>query len=91
MDERKMTVTEAARNFADVVNRTFYRGESTILFRSGEAVARIAPVGCIGMSGAEFAERWIGMAHLEPSDAEEFAHTIEEARSHLSTPESKWD
>ena len=57
MDERngKMKVTEAARNFADVVNRTFNQGEPTILFRSGGAVTRIAPVGCIGMSGAEFA------------------------------------
>lgn len=91
MIERKLTVTEAARNFADVVNRSFYRGESTILIRSGEAVARIVPVGCIGISGAEFAERWNGMAHLNPTDAEEFAQTIEEARSHLLLPESKWD
>jgi len=86
-----MTVTEAARNFADVVNRSFYRGESTILFRSGEAVARISPVGGVGMRGADFAERWKEMRRLEADDAADFADTIAEARSHLSLPESKWD
>ena len=34
-----MTVTEAARNFSDLVNRVYYRGESTILTRNGVPVA----------------------------------------------------
>jgi len=86
-----MTVTEAARNFADVVNRSFSCGESTILFRSGEPAARISPVGGVGMRGTELAERWKEMRHLDAEDAADFANTVAEARSRLSVPKSKWD
>lgn len=86
-----MTVTEAARNFADVINRTYYRGESTILFRSGEAVARIVPVGGCGLLGRDFAEGWCDIRHLEKNDAAEFADTIAKARANLVMPDSKWD
>jgi antitoxin (DNA-binding transcriptional repressor) of toxin-antitoxin stability system len=91
MKDRKMTVTEASRNFAEVVNRSYYRGESTILYRSGEAVARITPVGGFAITGHEFAEHWREMSHLDPQDAKDFHDTITEARSHHSMPESKWD
>jgi antitoxin (DNA-binding transcriptional repressor) of toxin-antitoxin stability system len=91
MGDRKMTVTEAARNFADVVNRTYYRGESTILFRSGEAVARIVPVGGCGVLGRDFADGWREIRHLDPDDAADFADAIAKARSNLEMPDSKWD
>lgn len=91
MGDRKMTVTEAARNFADLINRTYYRGESTILFRSGEAVARIVPVSGCGILGRDFADRWREIAHLDVDDAAEFADSIAEARSRLEMPGSKWD
>lgn len=42
--EREITVTEAARNFAEVVARAFYLGESVKLIKNGRAVARIVPV-----------------------------------------------
>ena len=41
MIDRKMTVTEASRHFSDLVNRSFYRGESIVLVRSGESVAML--------------------------------------------------
>ena len=42
---KMVTVTEAARNFSDVVNRVFYRGESMELTRGGTVVARLVPAG----------------------------------------------
>ena len=38
-----ISVTEAARNFADCVNRARYQGTSFILHKNGVAVARIVP------------------------------------------------
>jgi antitoxin (DNA-binding transcriptional repressor) of toxin-antitoxin stability system len=37
-------VTEAARNFADCVNRVRYQGACFVLQKNGLAVARIVPV-----------------------------------------------
>lgn len=39
-----MTVTEAARNFSDLVNRTYYQGEETILYKGGRPMAKITPI-----------------------------------------------
>ncbi|MGA7339163.1 MAG: hypothetical protein WBE72_11880 [Terracidiphilus sp.] len=38
-----ISVTEAARNFADCVNRARYQGTTFILHKNGVAVARIVP------------------------------------------------
>ena len=86
-----MTVTEAARQFADVVNRAYYRSESTLLYKSGEPVARFVPVGSVGVVGREFADRWGQMAHLGAEEAADFGDVIEAARSHVTMPDSKWD
>ena len=44
MKELGISVTEAARNFADCVNRVRYQGVSFILNKNGVPVARIVPV-----------------------------------------------
>jgi len=41
----RITATEASRQFSDILNRVRYRGESFVVERSGEVVARIAPIG----------------------------------------------
>ncbi len=43
MKERAISVTEAARNFADCVNRVRYQGLTYILHKNGVPVARIIP------------------------------------------------
>lgn len=67
-----MTVTEAARNFADVVARAFYRGESARLIKNGRAVARIVPVedAVRFNTGAELARRWTDPNRPRLSSAE---------------------
>lgn len=86
-----MTVTEAARHFADLVNRTFYRGESTVLTRSGEPVAMVVPVGGSSVTGRDWLSKWRSLPHLDPEDAEDFAREIEESRGNLLPPTSPWD
>lgn len=41
----RLSATEAARAFSDILNRTRYQGTSFVIERGGEAVARIVPVG----------------------------------------------
>jgi prevent-host-death family protein len=45
MQTRSISVTEAARNFSDCVNRVRYQGVTFILHRNGVPVARIVPEG----------------------------------------------
>ena len=44
MKERVISVTTAARMFADCVNRVRYQGTSFLLKKNGVSVARIVPV-----------------------------------------------
>ena len=59
MSENTITVTEAARNFADCVNRAHYQNQSFVLLKNGVPFARLVPAGepiCHGSRcGAEFA------------------------------------
>ncbi len=91
MSERNITVTEASRHFADMVNRTYYRGESTVFMRSGEPVAMMVPVGGASVTGRDWLVRWSAMPHLESKDAESFATDVEDARKELTLPKSPWD
>jgi antitoxin (DNA-binding transcriptional repressor) of toxin-antitoxin stability system len=91
MPDRSMTVTDAARHFADLLNRTYYRGESTVLLRSGEPVAMVVPVGGSVVTGRDWLPRWRSMPHLKVEDADNFAATIESARENLIPPKSPWD
>jgi len=40
----RISATDMARNFADVVNRVRYRGEEFLIEKGGEAVARLGPL-----------------------------------------------
>jgi prevent-host-death family protein len=40
-----ISVTEAARNFADCINRVRYQGATFVLHKNGMPVARIVPEG----------------------------------------------
>lgn len=86
-----MTVTSAARHFADVVNRAYYRHESTLLFKNDLPVARIVPaVPGLCLAG-ELAEEWASMPHLGIENAEAFAADIAEARRKVLPPKSAWE
>ncbi len=43
MQTRSISVTEAARNFSDCVNRARYQGITFVLHRNGVPVARLVP------------------------------------------------
>ena len=89
MSEKAITVTEAARNFADCVNRAHYQGMTFILHKNGVPVARIVPEAHKASTGRSIAE---ALANVRLTD-EEFAawrHDLEEGRKILLPPEDKW-
>jgi len=91
MIERTLSVTDAVRNFSDLVNRAFYRGESVTLIRNGIPVARLTPPAPATLSAAELAERWAALPHLEPADADAFAEDLAEARRNLPVAPDRWE
>ena len=88
---RFLSVTAAARAFADVVNRAFYRNETTVLTRNGVAVAHVAPASPTGISASELARRWEQLFHLTPTEAAKFDDDINEARADVGKPEDRWE
>jgi antitoxin (DNA-binding transcriptional repressor) of toxin-antitoxin stability system len=86
-----MTVTEGSRNFADLVNRAFYRGETTVLLKNGVPVARIAPVGGERLTAREFLERWNEIPRLGRREADAMARDIASGLAALRPPSSPWE
>jgi len=87
---RSLSVTDAARRFADVVNRAFYRHETTVLLKNGVPVAFVAPMAPTGIPAGELAHRWALLPRLTPSDAASFADDIAAARADLAPPADPW-
>lgn len=83
-------MTDAARRFADVVNRAFYRHETTVLVRNGVPVAHVAPVAPAGIPARELAHRWALLPRLAPEDAATFADDLAAARAALPAPPDPW-
>lgn len=90
MRTQKLTVTEAARNLSDVINRVYYQGHSFILTRGRVSVAQLTPVKVL--TGAELARRWSDRPRLTPEDATEWLAELAELRAAMSLPEDAgWD
>ena len=87
---RSLSVTEAARRFADVVNRAFYRHETTVLLKNGAPVAYVAPLAPTGIPARELAHRWPLLPRLAPADADAFARDVAAARAEVPPPADPW-
>ena len=91
MTERTLTVAEAEREFAELIDRVHREGESALLTKNGVPVARIIPVPPRQLTGAELAEIWKQLPHLDPEDAEAFAADIEAGRRILLPLRDPWE
>lgn len=82
----KITVTEAARGFSDLINRVFYRHESALLVKGGKPMARLLPVNPPAKTGGELAARWDDTYAGDPTLADEIA----KARAKAGFPRDPW-
>ena len=93
MSTKAITVTEAARNFADCVNRVRYQGTTFVLHKNGVPVARIVPEerkSCTGLELAAALRVALKDVHLSEEEATAWLHDIEESRKNLIPAVDKW-
>ncbi len=90
MKKQAITVTEAARNFADCVNRVRYQDATFVLYKNGEPVAQLVPTERKALTGHELAEA-LRKVQLAPEEAEAWSRDIREARERLLPPVNRWE
>lgn len=79
---KRISATEAARGFADLINRVRYQGERFEVVRNGEIVAAIVPtVPARALTAGELSEL---LKNLPPLDAG-FAADMQAARRDVSS------
>lgn len=89
MSEKTITVTEAARNFADCINRARYQGTTFILHKNGVPVARIVPDAHKSNTGLELAAA-LRAVRLTPEESAAWQRDLDEARASLIPQKDKW-
>jgi antitoxin (DNA-binding transcriptional repressor) of toxin-antitoxin stability system len=88
MSETVITVTEAARNFADCVNRAHYRNETFVLLKNGVPIARLVPAGDRACKGKQLAAA-LTRVELDPAEARAWSRDLKAARTTLKAPSDK--
>ena|SRR5688572_12285538 len=85
---RRLSATEAARNFSELLNRVRYRGERFVIMRGGTAIGELRPAAPIRFTGRDLVAL---LRSLPPIDAG-YLDTVEEfARSQPQVPEAPWE
>lgn len=89
----EISVTEAARNFSDCVNRVRYQGTTFVLHKNGVPVARIVPEEQKPKTGRELGPALceaLRDIHLTTDEATSWLRDLEQARKNLLQPVDKW-
>ena len=89
MKETTISVTEAARNFADCVNRAHYQHTTFVLLKNGKPFARLEPDHEKRCTGRDLAEA-LARAPLSVEEAREWHRGLRAARKTLKAPTDKW-
>jgi antitoxin (DNA-binding transcriptional repressor) of toxin-antitoxin stability system len=89
MKEETISVTEAARNFAECVNRAHYQDVTFILLKNGEPMARIVPDGKKRLTGEELAKA-LAEVDLSEEEARAWSKDLRAARKSLKPSRDKW-
>ena len=89
MKKAAITVTQAARNFADCVNRAHYQNVSFVLLKNGKPFARLIPENEKVCTGRDLADA-LGKAQLSAEEARAWQKDLAAARKKLRAPRDKW-
>ena len=81
-----LSVTDAARHFADYINRVFCRGESFVLMRGNKPVAELRPLPKRKRL-KELPALLASLPHLSPAEATQLAGDLTAARQGLACAE----
>jgi antitoxin (DNA-binding transcriptional repressor) of toxin-antitoxin stability system len=83
----RITATQTARRFSELMNRVRYRGESFVVERGGKAICEILPVRPASFSGRELAEL---LQSLPQPDEEYLGLVARLAAKQSKVAASKW-
>jgi antitoxin (DNA-binding transcriptional repressor) of toxin-antitoxin stability system len=89
VQKKVISVTEAARNFADCVNRAHYQNITFILLKNGSPVARLVPDGEKVCTGRDLAEA-LAKTDLSADEARAWRRDLHASRKTLKTPLNRW-
>jgi antitoxin (DNA-binding transcriptional repressor) of toxin-antitoxin stability system len=89
MRKTTISVTEAARNFADCVNRAHYQNVTFVLLKNGSPVARLVPDNEKVCTGRDLAEA-LAKTELPEDEAAAWHRELQSARKILKAPADKW-
>lgn len=89
MKKTVISVTEAARNFADCVNRVRYQNMTFVLVKNGLPVARIVPNEETICTGRDLAQALEGIT-LSDDNAKAWREDLRRARKILKPPVNRW-
>ena len=84
-----ITVTEAARNFADCVNRSHYQNVTFVLLKNGSPFARLVPDQERVCLGRDLSEALV-QVELSTDEAKAWRRDVQVARKALKVPVDKW-
>jgi hypothetical protein len=84
-----ISVTEAARNFADCVNRAHYQNVTFVLLKNGVPFARLGPDEEKICTGSDLAKA-LADVDLPPGEAKAWRKDLTAGRKALKSPGDKW-
>ena len=87
--EKIISVTEAARNFADCVNRAHYQNVTFVLLKGGSPVARIVPDGEKICTGRDLASA-VANSKISAKESHAWHRDLRAGRAHLKPLPDKW-
>jgi antitoxin (DNA-binding transcriptional repressor) of toxin-antitoxin stability system len=89
MKKTRITVTEAARHFADCVNRVHYQNVTFVLVKNGAPFARLVPDNEKVCTGRDLAEL-LSKTDLPQNEARAWRRDLRVARRRLKAPPNRW-
>ena len=87
--KRTISVTEAARNFADCINRAHYQNVTFVLLKNGSPMAHITPASDKVCTGRDLAAA-LAEVELPTEEARSWSNDLRSARKNLKPLPDKW-
>lgn len=93
MSAKRLTVTEAVRNFSEILGRVRFKGERFVLLKGGKPVAELGPTtAAVPVRLGELPAILEALPHLDPADADRFARDLESGRTAVGpVPATPWE
>mgnify|MGYP006305315935 CR=1 FL=1 len=87
----RISVTQAVRQFSDLLNRIFYQGVSVELERGNKVIARISPVSIVSSLKVKDLNRMFAELPSLGDDANVFTKDLEDIRKQIPMEKTQWD